>query len=146
MPLTVTGCAVPGLAVVPFPSCPSRFSPQHRIVAFERSAQVCPYPAARPTAPVRPFTATGVSAKVSEAAVAPLPGLAQSPALRRAVRQQRARELVAGDDPRRRGDAADRDEHRGISPGAIAELSELVPSRALRRPVGKAHARVFAAG
>src|SRR3954467_1294328 len=64
MPLTVTGCAVPGLAVVPLPSCPSRFSPQQRIVPVESSAQVCPEPAARPTAPVSPFTATGVSAKV----------------------------------------------------------------------------------
>ena len=82
----------------------------------------------------------------AEAPVAALPGLAQSPAPRRAVRKQRARELVAGGDMRRGGEAADRDEHRGIRPAAIAELSELVPSRALRRPVGKAHAGVFAAG
>ena len=82
----------------------------------------------------------------SEAPVAALPGLAQPPAPRRAVRKQRARELVARGDTRRGGEAADRDEHREIRPAPIAELSELVPSGALRRPVGKAHAGVFAAG
>ena len=83
---------------------------------------------------------------LSEAPVAPLPGLAEPPAPCGAVRKQRARELVAGGDTCRGGEAADRDEKRGISPSAVAVLSELVPSRALRRPVGKERARVFAAG
>src|SRR5204862_682765 len=69
----------------------------------------------------------------AEAAVAALAGLAQSPALRRAVREQRARELVARGDTRRRRDVADRDQDRRIAPAAVAELSELVPPRALHR-------------
>ena len=82
----------------------------------------------------------------SEAPVAALPGLAQPPALRRAVREQRARELVARCDTRRGGEAADRDQTEESVQLPSAELSELVPPRAPRRPVGKAHTGEFAAG
>src|SRR3989442_3737851 len=69
MPVTATGTADPGagvdgFAVVPLPSWPSTFSPQHRIVPSPRSAQACPYPLATATAPVSPLTATGEGAKV----------------------------------------------------------------------------------
>src|SRR3989449_5847636 len=69
MPLMATvtsdpGAQVDGLAVVPLPSWPSTFSPQHRIVPSPRSAHACPYPLATATAPVSPLTATGDGAKV----------------------------------------------------------------------------------
>src|SRR3989442_7389689 len=69
MPVTAPGTADPGGAVlgfvvVPLPSWPSMFYPQHSIVPSPRSAQACPYPLATATAPVSPLTATGDGAKV----------------------------------------------------------------------------------
>ena len=82
----------------------------------------------------------------SEDPVAALPGLAQSPALRRAVRKQRARELVA---------RATRVAVVMPLTGTSTEESVQLPSPSCPnwfRPVhcavpsGQAHARVFAAG
>src|SRR5437899_7488917 len=55
---TLTG--VLELVVVPLPSCPSRFRPQHCTVPSPSSAQVCCYPAVTAMAPVMPPTRTGV--------------------------------------------------------------------------------------
>src|SRR2546425_855728 len=62
-PLPPTRTGVLELVVVPSPSCPSRFRPQHHTVPSPRSAQVCRYPPLTVTAPVRgdplPPTRTG---------------------------------------------------------------------------------------
>src|SRR5437879_1477008 len=58
MPTTRTGGDEPVL--VPSPSCPSAFRPQHRTVPSPRSAQACSYPPLTATAPVIPTTGTGV--------------------------------------------------------------------------------------
>src|SRR3989442_2037055 len=62
-PLPPTRTGVLELVVVPSPSCPSRFRPQHHTVPSPRSAQVCRYPPLTATAPVRgdplPPTRTG---------------------------------------------------------------------------------------
>src|SRR5438874_2485621 len=66
-PRTRTG--VVELAVVPSPSWPNAFSPQHCTVPSPRSAQVCCHPALTSTASVIPTTCTGVA----EVVVIPLP-------------------------------------------------------------------------
>src|SRR2546430_175867 len=55
---TLTG--VIELVVVPLPSCPSRFRPQHCTVPSPSSALVCCHPAVTAMAPVMPPTRTGV--------------------------------------------------------------------------------------
>src|SRR5256712_5709307 len=52
-PLPPTRTGVLELVVVPSPSCPSRFRPQHHTVPTPRSAQKSRYPRATVTAPIR---------------------------------------------------------------------------------------------
>src|SRR5439155_27281346 len=71
MPLTAIGTEEPGdpvdgLAVVPSPSCPSTFRPQHCTVPSPRSAQACSYPPLTATAPESPLTATGTAVEMSK--------------------------------------------------------------------------------
>src|SRR5207244_4269752 len=82
----------------------------------------------------------------SEGPVTALSGLAQPPAPHRAVPKERARELVASCNARRRGEAVDCDQNGGVVEGPVAELPELVPPYALRRPIGKEHTGVLPAG
>src|SRR6266850_129409 len=67
--IPLTGAGVVLLVVVPFPSCPNWFCPQHWTVPFPRSAQVCRQPPDRLTAPAIPLTCTGVV----DVVVVPLP-------------------------------------------------------------------------
>src|SRR5690242_5174878 len=67
MPVTVTGEAA--LAVVPSPSAPYEFSPQHAICPFDRSAHACALPAATWIASSGSPTTTGDT----ESTRAPLP-------------------------------------------------------------------------
>src|SRR5207249_11869882 len=48
------------LVVVPSPSCPSTFRPQHCTVPSERSTQVCRYPPLTALTLASPATSTGV--------------------------------------------------------------------------------------
>src|SRR2546422_167790 len=82
----------------------------------------------------------------SEGPVTALPGLAQPPAPRRAVPEERARELVASCNARRSGEAVDCHQNGGVVEGPVAELPELVPPYALSRPIGKEHTGVLPAG
>src|SRR5437879_1791850 len=76
MPTTRTGVDEPVL--VPSPSCPSAFRPQHRTVPSPRSAQVCSYP---------PLTATALVVPPARAAVS-RPPLVPSPSCPSAFRPQ----------------------------------------------------------
>jgi hypothetical protein len=58
IPLTITG--VDELLELPLPSCPNGLYPQHLIVPFESTAQVCPFLAETATAVLIPLTITGV--------------------------------------------------------------------------------------
>jgi len=72
-----------------------------------------------------------------EGPVAALPGASQPPAPRRAVAEERACELVTSRNLGRGGEAADRDENRGVVQGPVAELPELVMPDAFTVPSGR---------
>ena len=66
-PLTISAL----LMVVPFPSCPDWFCPQHWTVPFPRSAQVCRHPALTSTAPAILASPTPQAATTPPPAVPP---------------------------------------------------------------------------